>query len=184
MSSEPYFAVYDDIRGFTAFGDDDVRRLVALAPVFQKHGPGITDRFYESLGQWPRTAALVEGRVDRLKQTHVRWIGSLFEGEYGRPFFETQFRIGQVHVAQKIAPEFVEAVMNHLRQEGLGAILAERSDRAVAQAEYGSLLKVLDLCLVVINLAYADERLDRMASVTGMSRALIENLIARGGKKK
>ncbi len=182
--STAYFAIYEEVRAFTRFDADDARRLVALAPVFAKHGPGITDRFYEALQQWDRTAPIIEGRVDRLKVTHVRWMASLFEGEYGRPFFDAQFRIGQVHVTQKIAPEFVESVMNHLRREGLSAILAEHPDPAIANAEFASLVKVLDLCLVTINLAYADERLDRMASVTGMSRALIENLIARGGKKK
>lgn len=184
MSTEAHQALYSEIRDFVGFGDDDAARLRGLGPVFEKHGPAITDRFYAALGAWPRTAAIIEGRVDRLKQTHVRWLGSLFAGEYGVPFFEAQYRIGQVHVAQKINPEFVEAVTTHLRNEGLAAILAERTEAEVVRQDYGSLVKVLDLCLLVINLAYADERLDRMASVTGMSRALIENLIARGGKKK
>lgn len=184
MNTDRYFIVYDDIRAFTQFGADDAARLVGLAGVFEKHGPAITDRFYEALGQWPRTASIIEGRTEALKQTHRKWIASLFAGEYGRAFFDAQFRIGQVHVAQQINPEFVESVMNHLRREGLGAILAEHPDPEVARAEFGSLLKLLDLCQIVINLAYADERLDRMASVTGMSRALIENLIQRGARKK
>jgi len=182
--SDAAYATYEQMKDFLAFGDEDAARLVALAPVFEVRGPQITDAFYTSLGQMEATAKIIEGRVDALKRTHIAWMGTLFAGDYGRAFFDQQYRIGQVHVTARILPEFVEGVTTTLRLGGAAAIAEELGDTPVALASHDSLVKVLDLCLLTINLAYQEERLDRLTAVTGMSRRLLENLVKRGGKKK
>lgn len=182
--NDAHFETYQEMQNFIEFDGSDTERLKALAPVFAKHGAKITDTFYASLGEYEKTAAIIEGRVDKLKATHGVWMGQLFEGEYGRPFFDQQYRIGQVHVTQNINPEYVEAVTSVLRTYGRIAIYEEMGSNDEAGAHYDSLCKVLDLALLTINLAYADERIDRISLVTGMSRKLIENLVKRGGSKK
>lgn len=178
------YETYEQMKSFLDFDDDDAARLKSLAPVFEKHGPGITNAFYDSLEGMEATASIIEGRVDALKATHIRWMGTLFHGEYGRPFFDQQFLIGQVHVTNNILPEFVEGVTTTLRLGGRRAIREELGHTDEAFAASDSLVKVLDLCLMTINLAYQDERLDRISGVTGMSRRLLENLVKTGGKKK
>lgn len=180
---DPY-QTYEDMRQFLSFDEDDVARLQRLAPVFEKHGPAITEAFYDALLAYPKTATIVEGRVDALKKTHIRWMGTLFEGEYGKPFFEAQYRVGEVHVAQDIHPEFVEGVTTSLRLGGRRAIAAELGSTEEAALAYDSLVKILDLALLTINLAYQDERLSRISGFTGMSRKLLENIVRHGGKKK
>ena len=181
---EENFVIYTEMKDFLKLGPDDEARLASLAPVFEKHGPGITDAFYDALLAYPKTAAIVDGRVDALKKTHIRWTMRLFAGEYGRPFYEQQYRIGEVHVAQDINPEFVEGVMNSLRLGGRQAIETELGSGMDAVLAHAALVKVLDLALMTINLAYQDERLTRISNFTGMSRKLLENLVKRGGKKK
>ncbi|TNE91190.1 MAG: hypothetical protein EP330_05975 [Deltaproteobacteria bacterium] len=181
--SDEHFQVYNDMKEFIGFTAEDEVRLQALGPVFAKHGPGITDRFYDSLQAYPKTAKIVEGRVEALKSTHKQWMTELFAGEYGRPFFDRQYVIGQVHVVNNINPEFVEAVTSTLRTFGRLAVFEEMGSNDDAGLHSDSLAKILDLALMTINLAYADERIDRMSNVTGMSRRLIENLIKRGAKK-
>lgn len=178
------YAIFNEMKEFLSLGDDDIAHMRALKPVFEKHGPDITDRFYESLENYPKTAKIIEGRVDALKATHIKWTLELFDGEYERPFFDQQYTIGSVHVAQNINPEFVEGVMNSLRLDGRKAIETELGAGAEAMAHHDSLVKVLDLALMTINLAYQDERLSRISAFTGMSRKLLENLVKRGGKKK
>lgn len=178
--SDQLYTVYEEMKGFLEFTDADAANMKALAPVFEKHGKAITDGFYDSLGRYPKTAAIIEGRVEKLKATHARWMGSLFAGDYGRAFFDSQFLIGQVHVTQNILPEYVEAVTSLLRSYGRIAVFEELGSTDQAHASYASLCKVLDLCLLTINLAYADERITRISKVTGMSRKLIENLVRRG----
>ena len=181
---EENYTIYTEMKDFLKLDEQDIAHMRALRPVFEKHGPAITDAFYETLGDYPKTAKIIEGRVDALKKTHIAWTLGLFESDYGRAFFDQQYTIGQVHVVQDINPEFVEGVMNSLRLDGRKAIETELGAGADAMAHHDSLVKVLDLALMTINLAYQDERLARISGFTGMSRKLLENLVKRGGKKK
>lgn len=172
-----YTAEYTQMKVFLEFDDDDVSRLKALGPLFASRGPEITDAFYARLAADAETAPIIEGRVDALKRTHIAWMGRLFDGEYGDVFLEEQLRVGRVHVRAGIVPRFVELIGSVLRQEGVKLIRTERIgdvDRVIS-----SYLKVLDLALSLINYAYADERLNRMSRISGMSRTLIDRLIAR-----
>ena len=176
------YAVYEEMKRFVGLDDDDAENLKRLAPVFQARGGAITDHFYEVLGRFEATNNLIEGRVDHLKATHARWMGELFAGDYGEAYFENRIRIGDAHVRIGLPPYFVEAVMNLIRTHGHLAIVDEVGDPREAAKLYASLLKILDLDLLVINLAYAEERLDRVTAFTGMSRKLIENVIHRAKK--
>ena len=171
---------YQEMQALIAWSDADSTNLQALGPVFADAGAGITDLFYDRLLENPRTAKILEGRVDALKATHQRWMGTLFAGDYGRDFAAAQYRIGDVHVTVGILPEFVEGVSSVLRQEGLKAIDAADAGSDAA----ASYVRVLDLCLMMINLAYANERTARVSKFTGMSAKLIENIIKSASKKK
>lgn len=162
---------------FMDFTDADAGHLAELAPVVAEHGRGITDHFYEVIGADPDTAAKVAGRVDALKQTHLRYMGELVAGDYGEAYFKSRTRVGEVHVAQGIKPHWVEAVMSIIRAQLIGLISANIDDAADRTAKCQAVIKICDLDLLLINFAYADERLERLASFTGMSRRLIENVI-------
>ncbi len=81
------FAEYEKMKTFLSFGDKEAAALQSLKPLFEQHGGGITDRFYEVLGQNEATASLIEGRVDALKATHGVWMMELFSGDYGRGYY-------------------------------------------------------------------------------------------------
>jgi len=178
------FQTYDEMKRILDFPEQDVENLRALAPIFAKHGAGITDRFYENLARFPETVKQIEGRIDSLKQTHQVWMSELFQGEYGEAYFERRKRIGEAHVRIGLPPQFVEGVMSTIRADGEVAIHAEIQDTAQAIQRSHSLRKILDLDLIVINLAYAEERIEMMCSITGMRRKLIENPIKQGQKRK
>ncbi|HEY8375285.1 MAG TPA: protoglobin domain-containing protein [Nannocystis sp.] len=168
-----------ELKEFIGFGAEDVANLRSLAPLFAEHGPAVTDEFYRRLGEKPDTAAVIAGRVDRLKQTHQQWMKGLFAGEYERPYFEERWRIGMAHVRAGIPPLWVEMVMSFLRDTGLGLIGAHMGGpEGVARSQ--SLLKILDIDLWIINLAYGDERLARLSAFTGMSRKLIDRCVIQG----
>ena len=176
--------IYEELKGFLDFGEQDAARLKTLGPIFAQHGASITDDFYVVLGKNPETAKLIEGRVDALKATHGRWMGELFAGDYGEAYFGGRMRIGIVHVKIGLSPYYVEATMTHIRNAAERVIHQNVADRAEATASFNSLLKLLDLDLMVINIAYQEERLDLLTKVTGMKRGLLENLIRQGQKKK
>lgn len=175
-------ATYEKMKQFVGFTDADAKNLTELAPVFAKHGPALTDGFYATLGKYEETQAIISGRVDSLKATHTQWMAQLFAGDYGPSYFERRMKIGLVHVKVGIPPHFVEGVMDVIRTGGLAAIFAEVEDRGRALAGAQSLLKLLDLDLMIINLAYGEERLERLTAFTGFSRRLIENCINKAKK--
>jgi len=175
MSSE----FYNEIRGFVAWSAEDEANLVALASLVGDQGAAITDTFYAKLAENPETAAKIEGRVDSLKQTHRAWMRGMAAGDYSDAYFDRQVRIGKVHVVQGIQPIYVEMVFSLLRDMLVSAIQQHEADRERALALQRSVLKLLDIDLLLINFAYAQERLDRLSKFTGFSRKLIENCINR-----
>ncbi|MCP4660343.1 MAG: hypothetical protein GY856_33500 [bacterium] len=177
MNDEKTFAAYSTMRRFLGFGDDDAARLKAFLPQVENRLPAITDRFYELLGQQEDLKALLEGRMERLKTTHTEWLRGLFSGDYGESYFREQLRVGFVHVKVNLDSVWVDAVMNALRRDLHAAILAETSSSEEAVAVYGSLLKVMDLALMTINMAYNQHRMQLLHEATGMQGALIERLI-------
>ena len=173
--------VYNEMKEFVGFTDETAALLVRLQPMVAKHGGGITDRFYDLLGKYPKTAAQIEGRVDALKATHKRWMAELVGGDYGEDYFNSRLRIGLAHVRINLDPYYVEGVVTHLRNEGAAAIAEEFAGDADLADLQAAWVKALDIDLLVINLAYAEERLDRLTKFTGMRRRLIERCIQRGG---
>ena len=169
--------LYRALQEFVGFTADDSTRLHALAPLFAAHGGALTDAFYERLAANPETAAIIAGRVDSLKQTHQRWLAELLAGPHDERYFSERWRIGLVHVRMGVKPWWGEAVACFLRAEGVALIERELADPTARIDCARSLLRALDLDVMIINLAYGDDRLDRLSEFTGMSRKLIERCV-------
>lgn len=178
-----HYEVFEEAKRFLKFDANDVANLKVLAPILSRHQQAITDYFYEVLGQTPETVKLIAGRVDMLKRTHGVWFSELLGGQYEQSYFESRWRIGLAHVRIGLGPHWVEGVMSIVRTKALAALAQEIADSKELANRYASLLKVLDLDLCVINLAYQEERLVRLTRFTGMKRGLIENVIRMPEKK-
>lgn len=154
--------------------------------LLKKHGvdlipfiPVITDGFYQQLIDEEQTEKHIEGRIDKLKETHIRWITDLFSGSYGDTFKETQLKIGMTHVKVGIPPLFVASSMSYLRSALTKVIEKELSDRVDNLSDLSSaVVRVLDLSQFLIDYAYEKDRLKRLTEVTGLSLPLLENLIS------
>jgi hypothetical protein len=177
VDTEKAFQTYETMKTLLEFSSDDAAELVKMADLVDRHGPTITDHFYSSLAKFPETAKQIEGRVDSLKATHKAWMKSLVAGEYGRPYFDARWRIGLAHVRIGLDPFWVESVMSLIRSHMGTAIANESSDPAQAGRRLAAFTKICDLDLLVINLSYGEDRLDRLTEFTGMKRNLIENII-------
>ncbi len=171
------FEQFETLKEFLNFGDEDIANLKALGPIMSPHQAEITDYFYEVLEKYPATAKMIEGRTEALKKTHAKWFGELFAGDFGKEYFEGRWTIGLVHVRIGLDPYWVELVMSVIRTLSLEALATELKDPVEIAKKHASLLKILDLDLLVINMSYQEERLDRITNFTGMKRTLIENII-------
>ena len=177
VDTEKAFASFETAKTLLEFGETEVKLLVGMAPLARRHGPALRDHFYASLARYPETAKMIAGRVDSLKATHEAWMMELFGGEYGRPYFDARWRIGLAHVRIGLDPVWVEGVMSLVRTLMAEAIGKESATPAEAVQRVAALTKICDLDLIVINLSYGEDRLDRLGEFTGMKRSLVENLI-------
>ncbi len=177
MTPEERYELFERWKRFLCFDAEDAARLRGLAPVVEKYGPTITDRFYAQLAGEPDTARFLEGRLDQLKKTHASYLRTLVAGEYGPNYLESRWRVGMAHVRIGLAPAWVEATMSAIRTMMAEALLDSGFEGERFVVSMSSLIKICDLDLMVINLSYAEDRLERFSHVTGMRRALIENLI-------
>lgn len=174
--------VFAEAKTFLGWNPSDEQNLRQLAPTFETNGPAITDAFYERIGQVPKLAPMIEGRVDALKATHHRWMGQLFDGidDWGPEYLDNRLKVGRVHVKVNLDPHYVELVMSFLRTESMAVILAAFPDGDEAAEMHGSLSKVLDLDLLLINVAYGQERMERLHKFTKFPPVLIERAIRLG----
>lgn len=169
--------LFSQIKTFLGFDDEDAKRLVAIRPWVEANGKQITDAFYETIQSTPNLAPFVDGRVDHLKKTHMKWMIELVNGTYDEAYFDSRWKIGVTHVRIGLDPVWVDGTMALIRNKVLLG-LAQSGDDALKVAEaQASLIKACDLDLAIINLAYAEDRLERLTNFTGMKRTLIENII-------
>ena len=174
-----HITLFEHVNGFT---EADSAAVQAISPVLVGMVPQLTDEFYGQLVSHPKTNKHIEGRLDALKSTHRQWMTELFSGPHNEAFFARQEMIGVVHVKVKIPPLFVSSSMSFLRHEIVHMlhVKAESGELSCEQFEGASsaVLRLLDLCQMLIDTAYEAERLRLLSEATGMKVALIENLIA------
>ena len=173
----PPVELFERLKAFVGLDAADAKNLESLQPIAEKYGPGVTGDLYRRLGEVPETAKLIEGRVDALKRTHREWLRALVSGDYGPAYLESRWRIGLAHVRIGLDPVWVESVMSFIRTAMTEAIAKEISDPAEIASKAASFTRICDLDLAVINLSYAEDRLERITAFTGMKRTLIENII-------
>ena len=175
--------IFEQIKTFVGFSDEDAATLLSIAPWIDAHGREIADVFYATIEKTPSIAKFVEGRVDQLKETHLNWMKELVGGTYDEAYFDSRWKIGEVHVRIGLDPIWVDGTMSLIRGEALTSIAKNLEDKAKVANATRSLIKACDLDLAIINLAYSEDRLERLSSFTGMKRALIENVIKLPAKK-
>ena len=177
---EEELRVFKSVSGLCA---QDEAKLKEAAAIITPHIASVTDEFYNQLAAEGKTASYIEGRVDLLKKTHIQWLEALFAGDYGKDFIESQLRIGCAHVTAKIPPLFVASSMSYLRAAFPQLVNQELGDDKKTAGELASaILKILDFCQYLIDHAYEQDRLQRLTDATGLSRPLLENLIALKAK--
>jgi hypothetical protein len=167
------------LSGLTA---EDEATLRELADLIVPALDGVTDRFYTILGQVPRTAAFIEGRVDILKKTHRAWLESLFTRSLDAEYAQWMYQIGAVHVRVELPVEFMTAGMSLVLRELL-LLVGRASMAAEAKSRAGAAIgSVCGFSQLIMQKSYDTGKLagevERVLKITGISRKLFDNLAA------
>lgn len=155
--------------------------LIEAGAVIRPKLRQVTDDFYQTLATIPEAASFVEGRVDTLKATHLRWMESLFSGPYDQAYVEQMYKIGYVHVKVNLPVEFMAGAMTLINNR-LSGVLVETygNDPAYLAKVLEAVSAITGLSLMVMQQSYQEaslaEELERFLQITGMSRVLFTNL--------
>lgn len=161
--------------------------LSRIGPVMSARLPAITEAFYATLATIPATAPFLIGRLDLLKRTHMRWLQELFTQPFDEAYAERMYKVGHVHAKVNLPVEFMAGGMT-LIGDGLLAELgtAYRDDPETREAAIGAVNAILGFSLLVMQQSFQNtslhEELEKFLKITGMSRALFNNLAAAYSK--
>lgn len=172
---------FAEMKKFLRVTDADSANMKAMGPTMIANVEQITNAFYDHLLKFEATKKFLpdEATINRLKGTHKRWFGELFNGVYDDAYFANRVKIGVAHVRVNIHPEYVDGIMSQIEQDCVSVLIKSfPPEQAASYAQ--SILKILDLDLSVINQAYENERLSRLEAGTGLSRNLLETFINQG----
>src|SRR5512138_1755868 len=165
--------VFEELKRYVRFGDDDERALRALHAFAAPKLTRVAEVFYDRiLGHDGARQALVggESQVGHLKITLHRWLDTLLSGPWDEAYWEGRTRIGRVHVKIGLPQHYMFGAMNVVRVE-LSAIAYDRFHPEPEQLQLvrNALGKVLDLELAIMLDTYRDDLLAQRARVERLS---------------
>ena len=143
--------------GFTAASSAALREL---HPIAQPSFVPIVDDFYAAIEAHPDARAAITGgtaQIERLKQTLVRWLGTLLLGPHDEAYYEMRARIGRVHVRIDLPQGFMFTAMNRIRLHLLELVSAEVDDPAAQQRVSTAINQILDLELAIMLETYRED---------------------------
>lgn len=174
-------------KSFSGLTQERENLLIRIGPAVTPSLPQITDAFYGTLAGIPATAPFLEGRLDLLKQTHLRWLNSLFSGPFDIDYAMAMYKVGHVHVKVNLPVEFMAGGMALIGDR----LIAEMErlyadDEQMRRDALGAVNAILGFSLIVMQQSFQNsslhEELEKFLKITGMSRKLFNNLAAAYSK--
>jgi truncated hemoglobin YjbI len=155
--------------------------LTGLSDLIKPHLPAITDSFYSVLQEIPKAQPFLDGRIDALKQTHIRWLEQVFSGPFDANYVQAMYHVGDVHVKVGLPVEFMAGAMTLVTtriNDLLGELL--QNDPFQLRQAITAVNAVLGFTLMIMQQSYESSRLaeelEKFLKITGMSRTLFDNL--------
>ncbi|MBA4501086.1 hypothetical protein H1S06_01715 [Marinobacterium sp. 3-1745] len=179
MTTTDFSALCEQAKAYSGFEPEDAAILAQEAVRLGACLDTITDAFYTELQAIPEAAPFLEGRVETLKKTHTAWLQKLLEGPYDAEFAAYMHRVGVVHVQVKLPEKFMTSGIGLINKHLIPLLPRLYHDQP---EKIGPLLKALNaatsFCLLIMLESYRGHELERFMEVTGISRALYNNLAA------
>ena len=165
----------------TGFTPQHEALLVEVAPDITPHLGHVTEAFYASLLELPKAQPFLDGRIDMLKQTHRKWLESLFTGPFDGDYAKGMYHVGSVHVRVKLPVEFMQGAGTMILSELITVSRNVFSADAQRQADVIRAINgVIGFSVTIMQESYQAsslvEELEKFLAITGMSRTLFNNL--------
>jgi hypothetical protein len=169
---------------YAGFELADERVLSEHASRLMPHLPKVTDAFYTELQQIDEAKPFLEGRLEGLKRTHQMWLEKIFTGPYDAEFAAYMHKVGIVHVQVKLPEKFMTSGIGLINKHLIPVLVTEyRDDVQYIAPILRAVNAATSYCLMLMQESYRGHELERFMEVTGISRALYDNLAAAYRRK-
>lgn len=147
-------AIFDELKRYVGFSDDDAALLRSLFPVVENHFEDVVNRFYETILRHPGARAIFGdvAQVHRLRVSLADWLKTLFIGHYDGEYWRKRSEIGRVHVRVGLPQHYMFGAMEVVWQS-LKEIIYD-SGIPDARLRLAALHKLLSIELGVMLEAY------------------------------
>lgn len=158
--------VFDEIKDYMTFSEEDAEHLVRLRPHVVPQFETIVNAFYTALNNNPRTKAVFESeeQVERLRKSLMLWLDELFEGKYDDAYLQRRARIGRAHVAVGLLPHFMFGAMNVIRSH-IVEVIEQDTDAHLHHGYTQAVNRILDLELTIMVQSYWDNMMEMKLKV-------------------
>lgn len=165
--------VFEELKRYIDFSEEDERALRALHPLLAPDFEVIASTFYQRILDNPDARRVLEGgesQVGRLKVTLIAWMDRLLRGPWDQDYFELRCRIGRVHVRIALPQHYMFGAMNVVRREMNARVDgAYAQDAATLSRARAALGKILDLELAIMLHTYREDLVDQQERAARLS---------------
>ncbi len=188
MEPTPLIQRYQQLQSYAQWTDADVARVLAVGRIVSPQLPALIDDFCAVLQEHPVPYAVITGgapQLASLRQSLAAWFQELFAGVYDERYIERRLRAGRRHVTIELDQACMNVAMSRLRSALIDLLRARWTGTPAELLDaIGSLNKLLDLDLAIIDEAYESEHVrrekvaerSRMRSIIHQEKALSEGL--------
>lgn len=172
----------------SGFDAEDEQLLIQDGSRLLPYLSEVTENFYTELQRIPAAVPYIEGRVEGLKATHLAWLTTIFSGPYDAGFAAHMHKVGEVHVRVKLPVEFMASGTLLIKKHLVPILTQVYADDVMRM---GQMMKAVNgvtgFCLIIMQESYQSslmaQELDKFMAITGISRALFNNLASAYGDK-
>jgi PAS domain S-box-containing protein len=165
MEPNQFFQRYQQLQQYVRWSRADVERVLIVGKTVSPHFPALIDDFYAVLREHPAALRVITGgeaQIASLKKSLAGWLSQLFAGVYDEDYVEYRSHVGRRHVAIELNQVYTHAALSRLRSGMIDVLREHWTGTAAALFDaIGSLNKLLDLDLAIIEDAYESEHVHR-----------------------
>ncbi|HJP19303.1 MAG TPA: protoglobin domain-containing protein [Nitrospinota bacterium] len=149
----------DRVKENYSFTEWDVKVLLRLASVMEKHTDDFADEFYSKIkmfknaSKYLNSEKIIENHRDAIKG----WFLKLFQGPFDDDYLYFLERIGYTHVKIDLPSHYVNVSINFIRNYCLEIIIKEVPQTQERADMVVSLGKILDINLDILTSSYIQE---------------------------
>ena len=171
--------MFQEMKRYVRFGEDDARHLAAFGPVAAPHFVAIAAAFYDRIREHEDAHQVFNGeeQIARLQRTLVRWMGQLCSGPHDEAYYAERSKIGRMHVKIGLPQRYMFTAMA-LIHDALAKI-ADSLPRDESIAVRSALSRIIDLELAIMLETYREDYVSRIQRVERLERLQLEQALAR-----